>query len=211
MPRVARVILPGSALHVRQRGHNRERCFFSDPDYVLYLRLLGLFARRHDCRVHAYCLMTNHVHLLLTPPDREGCSGLMKVLTQVYTQQINKSRQRTGSLWEGRFRSCVVGSERYALACYRYIELNPVQAGMVSCARDYRWSSYRANAEGCADPLVDPHPAFPGPSAYRGMFEEPLDSDLVHDIRRATSAGCAAGSPRKPRGPHPRRKVPVPI
>ena len=211
MPRLARVTHPGIALHVRQRGHNRERCFFSDSDYVLYLRLLGLFARRHDCKVHAYCLMTNHVHLMLTPADGNGCAQLMKILAQVYTQQINKARQRTGSLWEGRFRSCLVDTERYALACYRYIELNPVHAGIVPEARDYRWSSYRANAEGRADALVEPHPAYPGREAYRELFDDALDPTLVDDIRRATSAGYAAGRDRSPRGRRPRKLVPVPI
>jgi putative transposase len=211
MPRTARVVVPGLALHVRHRGHNRGRCFFSDEDYALYLRLLCGFARQHACSVHAYCLMTNHVHLLLTPRAEEGCALMMKHLAQCYTQHVNRARDRTGSLWEGRFRSCLVTSDRYALACYRYVELNPVSAGMVRHAREYRWSSFRANAEGKPDPLIEPHPAYPGVADYRELFEDELDPELVHDIRKATSGGYVAGAIRRRRGRQMRKMGSVPI
>jgi putative transposase len=206
MPRTARLVLPGLALHVRQRGHNRQPCFFRDADYGLYLGLLGRLAGEHACTVHAYCLMTNHVHLLLTPETPEGCGRLMKRLAQCYTQYVNRTLERTGSIWESRYRSCLVRDERYALACYRYVELNPVSAGMVRHPRDYRWSSYRANAEGRLDPLVHPHAAFPGAKAYREMFDTDLDPVLVDDIRKATNGGYAAGTPR----PRPGRKASKP-
>jgi putative transposase len=209
MPRTARVVVPGVALHVRQRGHNREPCFFADGDYVLYLRLLRKFSRVHDCAVHAYCLMTNHVHLLLTPQSEEGCALMMKRLAQAYSRYVNKERDRTGSLWDGRFRSCLVASDRYALACYRYVELNPVSAGMVSHPRDYPWSSYRANAEGSYDPLIDPHPAYPGAAGYRGLFDDKLDPVLVDELRKATSAGYAAGGIRRSPGRQMRKMVTV--
>lgn len=196
MPRTARLVVPGVALHVRQRGHNREQCFFGYADYLLYLRLLREFAAEHACAVHAYCLMTNHVHLFLTPATDCGCASMMKSLAQSYTQHMNRARKRTGSLWDSRFRSCLVPTERYALACYRYVELNPVSAGMVDHARDYRWSSYRANAEGSPDPLITPHPVFPGAMAYRGLFDAALDPGLVGDLRKATNGGFAAGSIR---------------
>jgi putative transposase len=211
MPRAARVVVPGIALHVRQRGHNRARCFFGDEDYALYLGLLGHFAREHACAVHAYCLMTNHVHLLLTPRTEEGCALTMKRLAQCYTQHVNKAQERTGSLWQGRYRSCLVTSERYALACYRYVELNPVSAGMVGHPRDYRWSSYRANAEGRSDRLIEPHPAYPGANAYRGLFSVELDETLVDELRKATSGGYAAGSIRRSRGRQMRKMGTVPI
>jgi putative transposase len=124
---------------------------------------------------------------------------------------VNKVQERTGSLWEGRYRSCLVTSERYALACYRYVELNPVSAGMVGHPRDYRWSSYRANAEGRSDRLIEPHPAYPGANAYRGLFSVELDETLVDELRKATSGGYAAGSIRKSRGRQMRKMGTVPI
>lgn len=193
------MVVPGVALHVTQRGHNRDRCFFEAGDYALYLGLLAGFAREHACSVHAYCLMTNHVHLLVTPQTHDGCALMMKRLAQCYTQHINKSRERTGSLWEGRFHSCLVTTERYALGCYRYVELNPVKAGLAAHPGEYRWSSYRANAEGQLSPLVEPHAAYPGASAYRELFNQGLDETLVDDLRKATRGGYAAGAVR--RGP----------
>src|SRR5688572_8527144 len=128
MPRLIRSILPGVALHIVQRGNNRNPCFFSDSDRLAYLRLLAESAQVADCQVHAYCLMTNHVHLLLTPGGREACAQMMKRLSQQYVQYVNRIHGRTGTLWEGRFRSSVVASGHYALACHRYIERNPVRA-----------------------------------------------------------------------------------
>jgi len=199
------------ALHVRQRGHNREQCFFSDEDRVLYLGFLAFFARQYGCAIHAYCLMTNHVHLFLTSREERSCALLMKFLGQCYAQHINKARGRSGSLWEGRYRSCPVTDDRYAIACYRYIELNPVRAGMVTHARDYRWSSHRANAEGEDDPMIKPHRAYTGVRAYRALFDCDLDEVLVTDIRKATSGGYAVGSLRKARGRQMRKMGSVPI
>jgi REP-associated tyrosine transposase len=211
MPRTARLVVPGVALHVRHRGHNRAACFFDEQDFALYRGLLGKFAREHGCAVHAYCLMTNHVHLLVTPRAEDSCALMMKRLAQCYTQYVNKDRERTGSLWEGRYRSCLVASERYALACYRYVELNPVNAGMVTHPREYRWSSYLANAEGKPDRLIEPHPAYPGANAYRGLFEDKFIEPLVEELRKATSGGYAAGSVRKSRGRQMRKIGTVPI
>jgi putative transposase len=202
MPRTARLVVPGVALHVRHRGHNRAACFFVADDYALYLGLLAKLSREHGCTVHAYCLMTNHVHLLLTPQAADSCALMMKRLAQCHTQHVNKARVRTGSLWEGRYRSCLVPDERYALACYRYVELNPVSAGMVGHPRDYRWSSYRANAEGQPNLLIHPHPAFPGAHAYREMFDTDLDPVVVDDLRKATNGGFSAGAVR----PRPGRR-----
>ncbi|MGH8686451.1 MAG: transposase [Burkholderiales bacterium] len=211
MPRTARMVLPGVALHVRHRGHNRDRCFFGDGDYARYLGLLGQLSTEHACEVHAYCLMTNHVHLLVTPQSHDSCAQMMKRLAQFYTQHVNKRQERSGSLWEGRFRSCLVMTERYALACYRYVELNPVAAGMVPHPRDYAWSSYHANAEGRLDSIVRPHPAYPGASAYRGLFEDSLDPSLLDELRKATDGGFAAGAIRRKRGRQMRKIGTVPI
>ena len=132
MPRRARLAIAGVPLHLIQRGNNRTACFFAEEDYALYLDHLTELAPKFDCRIHAYVLMTNHVHLLLTPRTATGASSLMKHLGQRYVQYINRTYRRSGTLWEGRFRSCIAREERYVLACYRYIEANPVRAAMVA-------------------------------------------------------------------------------
>src|SRR5574342_1025816 len=159
MPRTARLVVPDIALHVVQRGHDRADCFFEDGDYMSYLVALGTYAARFGCSVHAYCLMTNHVHLLITPRDAIGCALLMKHLAQRHAKRINGKQGRTGTLWEGRPYSGLVASDEYALACYRYIELNPVRAGMVDHPAKYRWSSYAANLGSDLHSFVRPHPA----------------------------------------------------
>src|ERR1700757_3980819 len=145
MSRHARIILSEVPVHIIQRGRDGGACFFGDRDYVRYLDELRELAPQLGCAVHAYCLMTNHVHLLLTPQTTDSCALLMKRLGQRYVQYVNGNYGRSGTLWEGRFRSAVVQSERYLLACSRYIELNPVRAAMVGHPRQYRWSSYRIN------------------------------------------------------------------
>lgn len=139
MARHPRAALPGVALHVIQRGNNRSACFRADGDYLTYLAHLRYLAGKYGCDVHAYCLMTNHVHLLLTPSDTAGCGLLMRDLGRSYVPYFNRRYGRTGTLWQGRFRSCLVESARYVLACHCYIELNPVRAGMVSDARAFPW------------------------------------------------------------------------
>jgi putative transposase len=202
---MARLVLPDMAVHVIHRGHNRSPCFFRPFDYRNYLRYLKVFGARYGCAVHAYCLMTNHVHLLLTPGQTSSCALLMKHLAQCHTQTVNKAFGRTGSLWEGRFRSCLVPTEAYALACYRYIELNPVRAGMVRGPQDYAWSSFLANCSGSDGGLLSPHPALQalGWTSYRALFDIPLEDRLVDDIRDATRGGRRLGAPRKPRGRRP--------
>ena len=144
MPRRARLSLPGVPWHIIQRGNNRSVCFHAEDDYQFYLHYLKEFADKFGCALHAYVLMTNHVHLLLTPARDDSAALMMKHLGQRYVQYVNRTYRRSGTLWEGRFRSCLTQSEDYVLACYRYIELNPVRAGMVLKPQDYRWSSYHA-------------------------------------------------------------------
>ena len=150
-------MLPHIAVHVIQRGNDRRDCFFSDEDRAFYLFHLGKRLPRTRCRLHAYCLMTNHVHLLLTAEDEHGCALLMKGIGQLYSQYVNKRYGRCGHLWGGRFKSCLVQAEQYALMCYRYIELNPVRAGMVGRADQYAWSSHAANAKGELAEILSPH------------------------------------------------------
>lgn len=202
MPRQARTIIPEVATHVVQRGNNRRPCFFSDADRMVYLALLADLSRRYECDVHAYCLMGNHVHLLVTPRRPDACSLLMKNLGQCYVQYVNRTHGRTGGLWEGRFRSCLTQSERYVLACYRYIELNPVRAAIVDAPGKYPWSSHRANAEGKSDPVLTPHPEFVAlghdeatrRQAYRGLFDDALSAELLGEIRAATNGSHVFGS-----------------
>jgi putative transposase len=204
MPRRARLKLPGVTVHVIQRGNNRQACFYADEDFQIYLHHLEELSRQFDCAVHAYALMTNHVHLLVTPKGEDGVSLLMKHLGQRYVQYINRSYGRSGTLWEGRFRSCLTQSEEYLLGCYRYIELNPVRAVMVTHPREYKWSSYRSNAEGKASSLLTAHLLYQRLGhdeeerklAYRALFKTGLDADIIETIRQATNGGFAIGNAR---------------
>ena len=143
MPRMGRIILPRHPHHVVQRGHNRQAVFVDDGDYESYLSTLHEFKNECGVRVLSFCLMTNHVHLLLAPEESGGIGMLMKRLAGRHTRRHNRLEGRRGTLWEGRYKSSPVQSDNYLLACCRYIELNPVRARMVSSAEDYRWSSYR--------------------------------------------------------------------
>lgn len=201
MPRQARFLLPGIAVHLIQRGHNRNACFRETSDYFVYLMHLRELSTELACEVHAYCLMTNHVHLLLTPPSADACSRLMRNIGQRYAQYFNRHHGRSGSIWEGRFRSSITESARYVLACYRYIELNPVRAGMVTAPADYRWSSHAANTATRSDSLITPHAEFKalGPdaesrrTAYLGTLFAEADTDL-DQIRKSINGGYPLAS-----------------
>lgn len=160
MPRRPRIDVPGMPQHIVQRGIDRQACFFEDSDRLRYLADLRGIAIELDCAIHAYVLMAKHVHLLATPRAPGDVGRMMQALGRRYVRAVNDRYGRTGSLWEGRFKASLVESERYLLACQRYIELNPVRAGLVVDPGDYVWSSYRATALGAHDPLVRPHPAY---------------------------------------------------
>lgn len=201
MPRRARIMLPDVPVHVVHRGNNRQACFYGDQDRVFYLFHLRRLLPQSECALHAYCLMTNHVHLLLTARTDTGCAVLMKRLSQLHTQYVNRNYDRTGSLWEGRFRSSLVQSERYLLACYRYIEMNPVRAGLCAKPADYEWSSYRANVAGSDAPLLTPHPEYQRLGittasrqwAYADLFASGHDVVPIDDIRKAVNGNFALG------------------
>jgi putative transposase len=202
MPRRARIMLADVPVHVIQRGNNRGACFVNDEDRNFYLFHLARGLGRFGCRLHAYCLMTNHVHLLLTPDSAESCAALMKHMGQLHSQYFNKRYGRTGSLWEGRFRSCLVQSEAYVLACYRYIELNPVRASMAIHPGGYPWSSYRNNALGeAATRVLTPHSEYlrlgdgteERQKVYAGLFGSTADNERLEEIRAATNGGYALG------------------
>ena len=204
MPRRQRLQASDVPVHIIQRGNNRQACFFAEEDYLFFLDQLARIAKRFHCALHAYVLMTNHVHLLLTPYLARGPSLLMKLLGQRYVQYINKTYRRSGTLWDGRFRSSFIQDSRYVLACYRYIELNPVRPNMVKHPVDYPWSSYAANAEGKPVAWLTPHGEYLAlgsddekrRSAYRGLFDSELDQQLLREIRLSTHGGYAIGSGR---------------
>ena len=156
MPRRPRIKLAGMPQHIVQRGINREPCFFADEDYFSYLHWLQKAAADWHCAIHAYVLMTNHVHLLVTPETETGIAKLMQAVGRRYVQYINRSYHRTGSLWEGRYKSSLIQAETYLLTCMRYIELNPVRANMAPDPAQYRWSSYRHNGLGQTDSRITP-------------------------------------------------------
>jgi putative transposase len=204
MPRRKRLQVAGLPTHIIQRGINRQACFFADDDYIFFLDHLEQLAKRFRCALHAYVLMTNHFHLLLTSELEAGPSLLMKFLGQRYVRYANRTYRRSGSLWEGRFRSSLVQTEHYLLGCYRYIEMNPVRANMVRHPIEYAWSSYAANAEGKALTGLTPHGEYLAlgsndetrRAAYRGLFESELDRELLREIRVSTHGSYAIGNNR---------------
>jgi putative transposase len=201
MARKPRFVLPGIPQHVIQRGNNREPCFYADGDYHRYLGDLKEALERNASRLHAYVLMTNHVHLLLTPMSEHGIAHLMQDLGRKYVRYINATYHRSGTLWEGRYKASLIDSEAYLLTCMRYIELNPVRAKMVAHPGEYRWSSYARNAFGHDQPLLSAHPLYTqlGPDAttrqhaYRELFRTHLDAALIHAIRQATNEELVLG------------------
>ncbi|MDU9049764.1 MAG: transposase [Candidatus Electrothrix sp. Rat3] len=204
MPRRSRIIVPGVPLHIIQRGNNRQSCFFADEDYQFYLEWLRKYSQHAGCSVHAYVLMTNHVHLLLTPKKIESAGKLMKLLGQRYVQYINRTYQRSGTLWEGRFRSSIIQQQDYLFICQRYIEMNPVRAGIVGHPDEYFWSSYRANGMGRESDLITPHIFYRDLAhddeerqlAYRELFRHELEPGEIDKIRKATNGNFALGSTR---------------
>lgn len=202
MARQPRLDLPGLPQHIVQRGNNRNACFFDDGDRHHYLHLLRDTAGAAGVDVHAYVLMTNHVHLLLTPSRAGAVSAVMQAVGRRYVQRVNALRSRTGTLFDGRFKANLVQTERYLLCCYRYIELNPVRAGLAADPAGYRWSSYRSNALGEPDALLTPHPCFAELAVppderqriYRAFVAEGIADDELDAIRSHVKQGRVLGS-----------------
>ena len=204
MPRKPRMYLAGVPSHIVQRGNDRNACFFEKDNYRFYLQYLGEACRRYAVSLHAYVLMTNHVHLLMTPSNPEGVSRVMQLVGNRYVQYINRSYGRTGTLWEGRHRSSLVDAERYLLSCYRYVELNPVRAEMVLHPGEYPWSSYRHHAMGEENRLIADHETFlrlggnarARQDVYRAMLSQGLDPRDIRSIRESTAFSMPLGDER---------------
>lgn len=204
MARLGRYFVPEQPLHVIQRGNNRQAIFFEDQNYVRYRDWLAEAAAQYGCAIHAYVLMTNHVHLLVTPATKESLPRMMQSLGRRYVRHINFAYERTGTLWEGRYRAAPIDTEAYFLACCRYIELNPVRAGMVRRPRDYAWSSHRGHADARPDAVLSDHPILKAigrtvqarQEEYRALFRVGVDEDFVEALRAATNGGWALGDAR---------------
>ncbi|HVZ42399.1 MAG TPA: transposase [Ramlibacter sp.] len=203
MARLARLTVPGYPHHIIQRGNNRQIIFLDTADYEQMLALLQEHARQTLVAVHAYVLMSNHLHLLATPETAEGIPQLMQSVGRRYVRYFNDRHGRTGTLWEGRYKSTLIQAEQYLLACMVYIDLNPVRAGMVQHAMDYRWSSHLHYVGRRVDRLVTPHPLywelgntpFAREAAYSQLVEAGVASDQQRALTDATLSGWALGSP----------------
>jgi len=204
MPRQPRYQLINVPQHVVQRGNNRQATFFADEDCIRYLEDLKTACETHCCELHAYVLMTNHVHLLLTPRKPDGVAKVMQSLGRRYVVYVNQTYLRTGTLWEGRYKAALVDAEDYLLRCMRYIELNPVRAEMVKTPEDWRWSSYRYNAASENSDLLTPHEVYLalGPTdlarqgIYRELFSGAFDKRTLAEIRDSVNQCLAFGGER---------------
>lgn len=202
MARSPRLSLPSFPHHVIQRGNNRQPIFLAPKDYEVFLDCLREAKRKYQARLYAYVLMTNHVHLLVEPEHEGDLSRFMQSVGRRYVRYINDAYERTGTLWEGRFRSAIVSRDEYLITCSRYIELNPVRAGMVHHPRDYRWSSYHGRAMGRPDPLLDEDPWYvtlgdspqARAAAYAKWLEDSVSDTEWEHIRKATQLGRVVGS-----------------
>ncbi|MFC1537183.1 transposase [Pseudomonadota bacterium] len=204
MPRKPRFYVAGLPAHIVQRGNNRQAIFFDNADYSAYLNWLKEAAEKYRCQLHAYVLMTNHVHMLATSEKPDGISRMIQFVGRHYVPYINHAYGRTGTLWEGRYKSSLIDEENYLLICMRYIELNPVRAGMVNHPGEYRWSSYHANAEGVSDSLLTPHNQYLAlghsgaeqTDCYRELFKAHVEEKVMSGIRAAWQTGTPLGNDR---------------
>ena len=201
MPRRARMYIPGLPYHVVQRGNNREPCFIEPENYLFYLELWKSLSEKYGVDVHAYCLMTNHIHFLVTPNTETSLSTTMKVVGSRYAHYVNRKTKRTGTLWESRHKASPVDAENYLLLCSRYIELNPVKAKMVEFPSDYKWSSYCSNAEGISNRIIESHELYKrlGKTcnerceSYKELFKNKYDCSEDEKINKAVEFSVPTG------------------
>lgn len=202
MARLPRLVLPNQPLHIMHRGNNRQNIFENEEDMARILNDIAESLAKADCQLHAYVIMTNHLHLLLTPKDKHELAVFMQSMANRYVRYFNVSRQRTGTIWEGRFKSCLIDSDNYLFALYKYIEMNPVKAEMVKAIQEYPWSSYHHNALGEQDQLITEHPLYLALAAskeeranhYKLMMDKMALGKMNQKITDATLRGEALGN-----------------
>lgn len=203
MARLPRLTVPGYPHHIIQRGNNRQAIFADTADYELLLALLEEQSKKHGVAVHAYVLMSNHFHLLATPDTAQGIPSMMQAIGRTYVRRFNQRHGRSGTLWEGRYKSTLIQAERYLLACMVYIDLNPVRAGLVADPADYRWSSHHRYVGRHADRLVTPHPLywelgntpFSRDAAYGELVRAGIGADQQRALTDSALRGWALGEP----------------
>lgn len=202
MARSARLVVPGQPHHLIQRGNDRRLIFREDADYRMFLDWLGSAACQFNVALHAYVLMPNHLHLLATPTDSTGLARMMQWVGRYYVPYFNHKYERVGTLWQGRYKTSVIDSERYLMVCMRYIELNPLRARLTTDAAQYRWSSYAHHSGAHADALITDHALywalgntpFAREAAYRALFEQALSERQISELAEVTLNGRALGS-----------------
>lgn len=202
MPRQPRLIVVGYPHHIISRGNNRSVIFYNDKDRRFFIECLKAAKEKTESKIYAYCLMTNHVHLLLEPSSEDGIGDLIQSLGRRYVRYINQTYKRTGTLWEGRFKSSLVSKDEYLLVCARYIELNPIRAKMVDNPKDYSWSSFGFRAEGRTDELLDEDPVYKGlgktprerQTNYKEWFKRSIPKEELSLIRNAVQKGGIFGN-----------------
>ena len=202
MARHPRIVLPNQPLHIMHRGNNRQDIFETEADMIRLKEDLAHALSKSHCKLHAYVIMSNHLHLLLTPTDKAQLSQFMQTMANRYVRYFNASRNRSGTIWEGRFKSCLVDSDNYLYTLYRYIEMNPLRANMVNSLTDYPWSSYHHNALGKKDTLITEHPLYRrlGNSPvlrgqhYQAIFDTPNSAEQEQAIDEALMRGEVYGS-----------------
>jgi len=203
MARLARFYIKDQPQHIIQRGNNRIDIFRQENDYLFYLKCLSEAAQQHKIKIHAYVLMTNHVHLLASPLEEISIPKTLQSIGRRYVQYFNRQYERSGTLWEGRYKATLIDSERYLFTCMRYIELNPVRArNMVKHPRHYQWSSYHANVIGTEDALVTPHRLYRSLGqdkqsrceAYKSLFKHRINTIDLDAIRDASNKAWVLGS-----------------
>ncbi len=202
MARAARLVIPNQPHHVIQRGNDRQPIFHEAEDYQVFLAWLLEASRQFKVEIHAYVLMGNHLHLLVTPSDLQGLGRMMQWIGRFYVPWFNRKYERTGTLWQGRFKTSVIESERYFMLCSRYIEMNPVRATLVTHPSAHRWSSYAHHVGDTRDPLIADHPLywalgntpFEREASYKQLVNQAIPQDEVDNLTRAVMKGQALGS-----------------
>ena len=208
MARQPRFKIAGVTQFITQRGNNKQAVFFSEQDYQYYLSILDEATIQEECQVHAFVLMANHIHILVTPNTSNGISQLMKTIGQRYVSYINKVEKRSGTLWDGRYKASLVESGHYLIACMRYIETEPVRLAMVKIPKNYRFSSYKANAQGeKVGVKITPHQSYntlvpwsidksneETQQKYKQLLRERQDKEELQTIHKAINSNLVFGN-----------------